>query len=154
MKKIRNIVAASALTLAMGVTSLTVFAAAKYDSPQEALAGITGMTVEEITEERFDEDKTYGEIAAEAGKLDEYKEELFEQKKEIIEERVAEGSLSRENADEILDRIEDNQGTCFGDGERGSGMMGGFGFMFGNGSGGGRGNGFGGGMGNGFGRNR
>ena len=154
MKKIRNIVAASALTLAMGVTSLTVFAAAKYDSPQEALAGITGMTVEEITEERFDENKTYGEIAAEAGKLDEFKEELFEQKKEIIEERVAEGSLSRENADEILDRIEDNQGTCFGDGERGSGMMGGFGFMFGNGSGGGRGNGFGGGMGNGFGRNR
>jgi len=143
MKKIRNIVAASALTLAMGVTSLTVFAAAKYDSPQEALAGITGKTIEEITEERFDEDKTYGEIAAEAGKLDEYKEELFEQKKEIIEERVAEGSLSRENADEILDRIEDNQATCFGDGERGSGMMGGFGFRFGNGSGGGRGNGFG-----------
>jgi len=143
MKKIRNIVAASALTLAMGVTSLTVFAAAKYDSPQEALAGITGKTVEEITEERFDEDKTYGEIAAEAGKLDEYKEELFEQKKEIVEERVTEGSLSRENADEILERVEDNQATCFGDGESGSGMMGGFGFMFGNGSGGGRGNGFG-----------
>ena len=143
MKKIRNIVAASALTLAMGVTSLTVFAAAKYDSPQEALAGITGKTIEEITQERFDEVKTYGEIAAEAGKLDEFKEELFEQKKEIIEERVAEGSLSTENADEILERVEDNQATCVGDGERGSGMMSGFGFMFGNGSGGGRGNGFG-----------
>ena len=143
MNKIRNIVAASALTLAMGVTSITVFAAAKYDSPQEALAGMTGKTVEEITQERFDEDKTYGEIAAEAGKLDEFKEELFEQKKEIIEERVAEGSLSRENADEILERIENNQANCVGNGERGSGMMGGFGFKFGNGSGGGRGNGFG-----------
>ncbi|MFH5835407.1 hypothetical protein ACHAL6_04920 [Proteiniclasticum sp. C24MP] len=139
MKKIRNIVAAGALTLAMGVTSLTVFAAAKYDSPQEALAGITGKTIEELEDERYDEGKTYGEIAAEAGKLDEFKDELFEQKKEIIEERVAEGNLSREYADEILERIEDNQATCFGTGERGSGMMGGFGFRFG----GGRGNGFG-----------
>ncbi|NCC80026.1 MAG: hypothetical protein EOM07_10555 [Clostridia bacterium] len=142
MKKIRNIVAAGALTLAMGVTSLTVFAATKYDSPQEALAGITGKTIEEITEERYEEGKTYGEIAAEAGELDAFKEELFEQKKEIIEERVAEGSLSREYADEILERIEDNQSTCLGTGERGRGMMGGFGF------------GFGGGRGNGFGRNR
>ena len=139
MKNVRNIVAAGALTLAMGVTSMTVFAAAKYDTPQEALAGITGKTIEEIADERSEEGKTYGEIAAEADKLDEFKEELFEQKKEIIEERVAEGSLSREDADEILERIEDNQATCFGNGERGSGMMDGFGFRFG----GGRGNGFG-----------
>ncbi|MBO1263421.1 hypothetical protein J3A84_00010 [Proteiniclasticum sp. SCR006] len=128
MKKIRNIVAAGALTLAMGITSLTVFAAAKYDSPQEALAGVTGKTMEEIAEERYVEGKTYGEIAAEADKLDEFKEELFEQKKEIIEERVAEGGLSREYADEYLERIEDNQATCFGSGERGRGMMGGLRF--------------------------
>lgn len=144
MKNIRNIVAAGALALAMGVTSLTVFAAAEYDSPQEALAGITGKTIEEIDDERYEEGKTFGEIAAEAGKLDEFKEELFEQKKEIIEERVAEGSLSRENADEILERIEDNQATCFGNGGRGRGMMGGFGLKFGGGRG----------MMGGFGRNR
>lgn len=50
MKKIRNIVAAGALTLDMGITSLTVFAAAEYNSPPEALAGITGKTMEGETE--------------------------------------------------------------------------------------------------------
>ncbi len=130
MKKIRNLVAAGALTIAMGITSLTVYAAAKYDSPQEALSGITGKTIEEIASERFEEGKTYGEIAAEAGKLDEFRDELFEQKKEIIEERVTEGSLSREYADEMLYRFENNQNSCFGNGR---GMMGGHGFRFGNG---------------------
>ena len=148
MKNLRNIIAAGALTLAMGVTSITVFAAAKYDSPQEALSGITGKTVEEITEERYEEGKTFGEIAAEAGKLDEFKEEMFEQKKEVIEERVTEGSLSRERADEILYNIENNQENCNGSGfgGRGRGMMGGRGMRFGEGMR----NAFGGG----FGRNR
>lgn len=148
MKNVRNIVAAGALTLAMGITSVTVFAAAKYDSPQQALAGITGKSVEEITEERSEDGKTYGEIAAEAGKLDEFKEELFEQKKEIIEDRVTEGNLSRERADEILANIENNQENCDGTGlgggmMNGRGMMNGNGFRFGNRDGGGRGNGFG-----------
>lgn len=153
MKNVRNIVAAGALTLAMGITSMTVFAAAKYDSPEEALAGITGKSVEEITEERFDQGKTYGEIAAEAGKLDEFKEELFEQKKEVIEDRVTEGNLSRERADQILENIEKNQGNCDGTGMgRGmmnggmmnGGMMNGNGFRFGDRDG----------RGNDFGRNR
>ena len=152
MKNVRNIVAAGALTIAMGITSMTVFAAAKYDSPQEALAGITGKSVEEITEERFEDGKTYGEIAAEAGKLDEFKEELFEQKKEVIEERVTDGSLSRERADEILENIENNQANCDGTGS-GRGMMNGNGFKFGRGMMNGNGFKFGGMM-NGNGRNR
>lgn len=145
MKNIRNIIAAGALTLAMGVTSLTVFAAAKYDNPQDALAGLTGKTIEEITDERYEEGKTYGEIAAEAGKLDEFKAELFEQKKEIIQERVTDGTLTQERADEILENIENNQATCDGTGSgRGfGGMMNGSGFGFGHGMMNGRGNGFG-----------
>ena len=150
MKKIRNIVAASALTLAMGVTSITVFAAAKYDSPQEALAGMTGKTVEEITEKKVQENKTYGAIAAEEGKLDEFKVELLEQKREMIQERVTEGNLEQEDADAILERIQERQETCIGEGSFGEGMMEGYGMHFGNGLQSGEGNG----NGNGFGRNK
>ena len=166
MKKIRNIVAASALTLAMGVTSITVFAAAKYDSPQEALAGMTGKTVEEITEKKVQENKTYGAIAAEEGKLDKFKVELLEQKREMIQERVAEGDLEQEDADAVLERIQERQETCIGEGNPGEGMMEVLGMRFGNGPQDGNGNGLqngegngsedgaGYGNGNGFGRNR
>jgi hypothetical protein len=141
MKKIRNIVAASALTLAMGVTSITVFAAAKYDTPQEALAGMTGKTVEEITERKAQENLTYGAIAAEEGKLDEFKVELLEQKREMMEERVTEGDLEKEDADAILERIQERQETCIGEGNPGEGMMEGSGVKFGNGPEDGQGNG-------------
>lgn len=134
MKNVRNIVAASVLSLAMGVTSLTVFAAAKYDSPQEALAGMTGKTVEEIAEKRVEENKTYGAIAAEEGKLDEFKVELLEQKKEVIQKRVSEGNLGQEDADRIIERIQDHQEACDGEGNPGEGMMEGYGIQFGNGS--------------------
>jgi len=168
MKKIRNIVAAGALTLAMGVTSITVFAAAKYDSPQEALAGMTGKTVEEITEKKVQENKTYGAIAAEEGKLDEFKIELLEQKREVIQERVTEGVLEQEDADAVLERIQERQETCIGEGNPGEGMMEGIGMKFGNVPQDGQGNGnglqngegngskvgAGNGNGNGFGRNR
>jgi len=168
MKKIRNIVAASALTLAMGVTSITVFAAANYGSPQEALAGMTGKSVEEITEKKVQENKTYGAIAAEEGKLDEFKVELLEQKREMIQQRVAEGDLGQEDADAVLERIQERQETCIGEGNLGEGMMEGSGMKFGNGplDGNGNGNGLqsgegngvkegaGNGNGNGFGGNR
>lgn len=114
MKNISKIIAGSALAVAMGVTSLTVFAAAKYDNPWEALAGITGKTVEEIEEEHFEDGKMLYEIAEEEGKLDEFRNEVIEQKKELIEERVLEGSLSRERADEILENIENGIGPCGG----------------------------------------
>ena len=167
MKNVRNIVAAGALTLAMGVTSMTVFAAAKYDTPQDALAGITGKSVEEITEMKV-ENKTYGTIAAEAGKLDEFKAELFEQKKEALQERVTEGKIAQEDADALLERVQEHQALCDGEGNPGEGMMEGAGLQFGNGPKDGNGNGeglqngegngikerAGDGNGNGFGRNR
>jgi hypothetical protein len=140
MKNVRNIVAAGALTLAMGVTSMTVFAAAKYDSPQDALAGITGKSVEEIAEMKV-ENKTYGAIAAEAGKLDEFKAELFEQKKEAVQERVTEGKIAQEDADALLERVQEHQAVCDGEGNPGEGLMEGAGLQLGNGPKDGNGNG-------------
>lgn len=140
MKNVRNIVAAGALTLAMGVTSMTVFAAAKYDSPQDALAGITGKSVEEIAEMKV-ENKTYGAIAAEAGKLDEFKAELFEQKKENLQERVTEGKIAQEDADALLERVQEHQALCDREGNPSEGLMEGAGLQLGNGPKDGNGNG-------------
>ena len=145
MNKISKIIAGSTLAVAMGITSLTVFAAAKYDNPWEALAGITGKSIEEIEEEHFEEGKMLYEIAEDEGKLEEFRNEVLEQKKEVIEARVKEGSLSRERADQILENIENGTGPC------GGGVAGqNYGLGFGKGMGRGMMNGgFGG-----FGRNR
>ncbi|MBR0574863.1 hypothetical protein KCG48_00770 [Proteiniclasticum sp. BAD-10] len=150
MKTKRNLIAALALTLALGATTFTVFAAAQYDSPLEAAAGLTGKTTDELLEQRQESGKTLGQILDEAGKLDEFQAEILEQKKEILAERVAEGSLTQADADAILVRITENQALCDGTGLG----MGGFGFGQGNGSGFGQGNGggFGQGMMNGRGR--
>lgn len=161
MKNKRNIIAAGALSLAMGLTSMTVFAAAKYDSPQEALAGMTGKSVEEIAELKTAEN-TYGSIAVDAGVLDEFKAELFEQKKEVVEERVTEGRISQEDADALLERIQEHQADCDGEGNPEDRPMAGAGLQFGNGAQNGQGygsglkngEGLGNGGGNGFGRNR
>ena len=151
MKNLRHVLAASLVVVAMGVTSVTVFAAAKYDSPAEAAAALTGKSVEEVLKIRQEENKTLGTQVDEVGKLDEFKTEILEQKKEILQERVADGRLTQEQADEILANIETNQANCTGTG-LGRGMMRGLGFGQGmmNGYRNGNGTGFGNGMMNGY----
>ena len=118
-----------------------------------ALAGrdITGKSVEEVIKIRQEENKTLGTQVDEVGKLDEFKQEILEQKKEILQERVADGRLTQEQADEILLNLETNQANCDGTG-LGRGMMNGLGFGQGmmNGYRNGNGNGFGNGMMNGY----
>lgn len=151
MKNLRHVLAASLVIVAMGVTSITVFAASKYDSPAEAAAALTGKSVEEVLKIRQEENKTLGTQVDEVGKLDEFQQEILEQKKEILQERVTDGRLTQEQADEILLNLETNQANCDGTGF-GGGMMNGLGFGQGmmNGYRNGNGNGFGNGMMNGY----
>lgn len=146
------------LVLALGVTSVVAYAASAYGTPAEAAAGLTGRTLESVTEEKVENGKSYGTIADEAGKLDEFKAEMLEMKKALLEKKVADGVLTQEQADEILAAIEENLASCDGTGAGSCGQ--GFGMGFGrpnrNGQGIGRGNGQGRGqgcgMGNGQGR--
>ena len=116
MKNIRKVVSVTALVLAMGATSLTAFAASEYSTPAELLAALTGKTVESLSEERKEENKTYGKIALEEGKLDEFKEGILQIKKDNLAEQVAEGKITQEKADEIIEKLEENQATCDGTG--------------------------------------
>lgn len=116
MKKLRKVVTLGAITLALGATSLTAFAASQYKTPAEVVAGITGRTEESVIEERLNLGKTYGTIASEAGKLDEFKSEMLDMKKANLTEQVAEGKMTQENADAIIEKIKNLQEDCDGTG--------------------------------------
>lgn len=135
MTKTKKMLSIGAVILAMGVTSISVFAASGYNTPAEALAGLTGKTVEQVIQERQDTGKSYGVIADEAGKLEEFKDENLQIKKDILDKRVAAGTLTQAKADEILKAIETNQATCDGTGSAKIGQQNGIGFGNGNGNG-------------------
>jgi hypothetical protein len=150
MTRSKKILSMVAVVLAMGVTSISVFAASGYSTPAEALAGLTGKTVQEVIQQRQETGKSYGVIADEAGKLEEFKEETLQIKKDILDKRVAAGTLTQAEADEILKAIEANQAICDGTGSAKIGQK--YGAGFGNGNGMRNGNGFGNGMRNGNGQ--
>lgn len=144
MLKFKKTIILGAMVLTIGATSLTVFAASKYKTPAEAAAGLTGKTVESVIKEKADTGKTYGTIAKEAGKLTEFKNETLEMKKDILAERVKDGKITQERADEIITALKENQADCDGTGTGRTGQKMGAGF-------GGNGGGNGGGMGKGLG---
>lgn len=128
MMKLRKLF--SALTAATLVTAISVSAyAATYSTPAEAAAGVTGKTQEEVTTLR-QSGKTYGTIAAEANKLDAFKEAVLEIKSDRLKELVKDGRMTQAKADELLKSIKERQASCTGTGNGGSGLglgIGGFG---------------------------
>ncbi len=146
MKKIRKFVMAGAMILTIGAASATAFAASSYDTPAEVLAGLTSKSVEDVTAERYETGKTYGTMANDAGKLEDFQTEMLQIKKDILVQRVKDGTMTQERADEILAAIEENQANCDGTGQArlgrgsgagfGQGAGAGYGMMRGNGEGG------------------
>lgn len=116
MKNLKGTLVVGAMILAIGATPLTVFADSQYKTPAEAVAGITGQEVETVMEQRQETNKTYGTIAAEAGKLDEFKAANLEMKKDNLKAQVAAGKMTQEKADEIIKALEENQANCNGTG--------------------------------------
>ena len=122
MKKFRKVSIIAAVVLVVGATGVTGFAASAYQSPAEAVAGITGQTVESVVAERQETNKTYGKIAEDAGRLEEFKVEAMEMKKDRLNAQVADGKITQEKADTIIKTIEENQANCDGSGSKGEGQ--------------------------------
>lgn len=147
MKSIKGMKKLSAVLVAILVLgTASVAFAATYKTPAEITAGITGKTVEDLNKEKA-AGKSYGTIASEAGKLDEFKTQMLEQKKAVLDQRVKDGKLTQAQADEIYNLIKTNQATCDGTGNAAIGKK--YGVGFGNGAG--KGMGMGKGMGRGMG---
>lgn len=148
MKSIRKYIAIIVAVGVLGVAGAVY--AAELKTPADLVSSLTGKSVSDLNKER-EAGKTYGTIAKEAGKLDEFKTQMLEQKKAILDERVKDGRLTQTQADEVYNAIKNNQTTCDGTGSAGIGRKGGARFGQGNGMGKGAGMGNGCGMGKGMG---
>ena len=141
MKNIKAIIAMSALVVVLGVAGVAY--AADYKTPADIAAAVTGKSINDVNAERA-EGKSYGTIANEAEKLDEFKAQLLEQRKAVLDQRVKDGQITQEQADEMYNNIKDKQSTCTGEGSgqgAGCGMGQGKGQGMGKGMGRGAGNG-------------
>ncbi|MDW7659282.1 MAG: hypothetical protein SCM11_19115 [Bacillota bacterium] len=101
--------------LVLGLASVS-FAATDWKSPAELLAGLTGKSVEEVQQARS-EGTPYGAQAADADKLDAFREQRLEMVKDRLDQAVEDGQLTREEADDKLAAIEERSATCDGTGE-------------------------------------
>lgn len=106
---------AAALTVAAVLGAGGAAYAATALTPAEIAANLTGKTVTELQQQR-QTGQTYGAIANEAGKLDEFKAQMLEQKKAILDERVADGKMTQERAETIYKNMQENQVNCDGTG--------------------------------------
>lgn len=106
--------------LIVGVSGIGIstFSALTNQSKAEEIAKLVGKPVSEILSERYDNNKTYGEIASENGVLEQFKAYNYENKKNIIEEKVNNGLLTEEEGNKILEQIEDYQANCDGTGNK------------------------------------
>ena len=126
-----------------GVLSLGVAAyAAESLTPAEIAAQLTGKTVEAVQAERA-AGKTYGTIAKDADKLEEFQAQMLESKKALLDAKVKAGTLTQAEADAIYEAMKTAQATCDGTGTARIGRMMGAGFGQGCGLGGAAGSGFG-----------
>lgn len=148
IKKFKKVTAIVAAIFVLGTVG-TAFAAT-YKTPAEIVSGLTGKTTDEVNAERT-AGKTYGTIANDAGKLEEFKAQILEQKKAVLDERVKDGTLTQERADTIYNTLKSNQAVCDGTGKAGLGAGCGAGYGAG-GCGAGNGSGLGMGAGRGAGR--
>lgn len=136
MKNFKKLIAVATIVGSLGVAGVAY--AASATTPAGIVSSLTGKSVEEITAQRA-AGTTYGTIAQEAGKLDEFKAQTLEQKKIVLDQRVKDGYLTQEQADQIYNSIKTNQATCDGTGSAGIGRSQGAGIGLGLGMGMGRG---------------
>lgn len=143
MKNLKKAVTLVAVVALLGATSAVTFAASPYNSMADIAAALTGKTVTEVQAEKVESGKTYGTLAKDAGKLEEFKAEAVVAKKAILTEKVAAGTMTQEKADQISTAIDERMATCDGTATGNDGTRLGAGFGMGQGNGNGQGQGFG-----------
>ena len=113
---------------------------------------MTGKAETDIFAQRT-QGKTFGQVAQENGVLDQFESEMLKYKKEIIDERVAGGAITKETGESIKQALDERIGSCEGTPGANQDRLGqkfGGGMGFGQGQNQGQGRGMGRGMGFGF----
>lgn len=83
-------------------------------TPAQIYSDLTGKTVEQAYTERQEYGESYGQLAQEAGKYEEFKSQMMENKKATLEERVQSGQMTQEQADALMERMENCEGESQG----------------------------------------
>lgn len=141
MKKRTKIITITMVTLSIMTFSTPIFASSQFNTKAEALAKLTNKTIQTIIEEKNKLNTTFGQIAKENGVLDEFKKANLEQKEQILNEKIKQGVITKEDADNILNKIKANQENCDGSGNNSNNLGLGLGNGNGNSSWNGTGNG-------------
>lgn len=101
------------LVVTTAFVSLAGFTAVFAATPSDIVSNLTGKTSEQLLEERAS-GKTYGAIAREFGKIDEFKSEMLKEKKLVLDQRVSDNILTEEASNEIYNTMKENQENCDG----------------------------------------
>lgn len=117
LKYWKEAAAGAAAVLALTTAAL---AAPSGASPAGAVADVTGKSLEEIAAER-QSGRGFCVIAAEAGALEDFREAVLALREAALAECVAEGRLTREQADARLAALRQRWETCDGTGGPGCG---------------------------------
>lgn len=128
MTRFKRIAVLGTMVLAIGATTFTAFAATNSITPSDIISNLTNKTVEEVIAEKNETNKTFGTMAIEADKFEEFKSEMVEAKKQILLKKVEEGTITQEEADRIIALLEENQTNCDGTGSAKIGQKNGAGF--------------------------
>ena len=102
--------------LMFGLMSVGAYASSAYTNPAEAVAGLSGKSIEEVVATKTATDVTYGQIASDLGVLDAFKVEMLELRKDYINQKVANGTLTQERANVAIQAMENNLAECDGTG--------------------------------------
>ncbi|MGI6349694.1 MAG: hypothetical protein GX245_07380 [Eubacteriaceae bacterium] len=111
MKKIITI---SLLVLLLLATSISTFAAPSDDSPADILSDLTNRPVESLVQERAATQTTYGAMAKAAGVSEQFREKVMILKEARLAQRVADQTMTQEQANAILAQLQKRQATCDG----------------------------------------
>ena len=114
MKKFRRTLIVLAAIAVIGTISITSLAAGGFGNPAQTLADLTNQNVEDVEQAKVDTGDTYCEMATDAGVYDEFQAARIDDRTDVIESRVADGTLTQEEADEIIADIEERMADCDG----------------------------------------
>lgn len=108
-------IAGCSFAIALCLSPLTALASSPYTTPADAVAGITGKTVDEVLKERLD-GKTYEQIAEDADKLKEFQDAMLQMKQDALDLQVTNGQLTQEAADTFIETLQSQDFFCDGSG--------------------------------------
>lgn len=114
MKKMISIILIGVLAIGFGALSF----ADAFSNPAETYSNLAGITVAEAYELKG-ADQTFGDLAKESGFWDDFVAATLAGKIAIVEAKFADGTLTQEEADEIIAQIND----CDGIGESALGKL-------------------------------